>query len=161
MYPNQRQQSPPPNAPLHPGGYEQYPLSDTHFSPQPMDRNPGYAADPFDDHHQQGGMGAYHDNAPLLQHQNSDYGDSYPAQSPYGAPSPSPSPHVNIGFPSPGGGIHYGEAPRRVARRYKTGKCSSRTHGIMIGRQDCCESGVWNAGLKMQLHSEKGAIDQW
>jgi hypothetical protein len=99
-----------------------------------MDRNPGYAADPFDDHHQQGGMGGYHDNAPLLQHQNSDYGESYPAQSPYGAPSPSPSPNVNMGFPSPGGGIHYGEAPRRVARRYKTGRCLIKHSSIIIGK---------------------------
>ncbi|KAH8550919.1 chitin synthase 1 [Umbelopsis sp. PMI_123] len=133
MYPNPRQQSSPPNAPLHslPGGYDQYPLTDTHFSPQPMDRNPGYAADPFDDHHQQPGMTGFHDNQPLLQHQNSEYGDSYHSQSPYGAPSPSPSPHVRYP-PSPGGGMHYGEAPRRVARRYKTVRKVPLTSGNLV-----------------------------
>src|ERR1700730_17224652 len=120
MYPNRQQHSPPPpTAPHHspgPGGYDQYPLTDTHFSPQPMDRNPGYAADPFDDHHQQQIPGNY-DSQPLLQQQNSDYQDPYPPSSPYGAPSP----HVQMSFPpSPGGsGMHYGEAPRRVPRRYK------------------------------------------
>jgi chitin synthase len=137
MYPNQQQHSPPPpTAPHHspPGGaYDQYPLTDTHFSPQLMDRNPGYAADPFDDHHQQPIPGNY-DSQPLLQHQNSDYRDPYPSSSPYGAPSP----HVQMSFPpSPGGdGMHYGEAPRRVPRRYKTGKYLISD----VGKEECVQT---------------------
>ncbi|CAM0142439.1 unnamed protein product [Umbelopsis sp. WA50703] len=130
MYPNHPRNSPP--APQHgsaspPGGYDSYPLSDTHFSPQPMDRNPGYAADPFDDHHQ--ATTPNYDSQPLLQNQNMDFPEPYPSPSPYGPPSP----HVHMNYPpSPGDGLHYGPAPRRVPRRYKTVKKVALTGGNLV-----------------------------
>ncbi|KAJ2959394.1 hypothetical protein NQZ79_g5167 [Umbelopsis isabellina] len=131
MYPNHPRNSPP--TPQHgtaspPGGYDSYPLSDTHFSPQPMDRNPGYAADPFDDHHQ--ATTPNYDSQPLLQNQNMDFPEQpYPSPSPYGPPSP----HVQMNYPpSPGDGLHYGPAPRRVPRRYKTVKKVALTGGNLV-----------------------------
>ncbi|KAG2184796.1 hypothetical protein INT43_000709 [Umbelopsis isabellina] len=131
MYPNHPRNSPPTpqhGTPVPPGGYDSYPLSDTHFSPQPMDRNQGFAADPFDDHHQD--TTPNYDSQPLLQNQHMDFPEQpYPSPSPFGPPSP----HVQMNYPpSPGDGLHYGPAPRRVPRRYKTVKKVALTGGNLV-----------------------------
>lgn len=92
------------------GEYDQYPMQDTSFLSQPVNRggHPGYQhADPFDDN-----SGGYSESMhePLL-------------NSP--APSPSPSGYIDnnsgVHFVPPASpGPHFGEAPRRQPRRYKT-----------------------------------------
>jgi chitin synthase len=103
MYPAPR------GTPGTPGEYDQYPLQESSFSSQPINRGtPGYQhADPFDDNNT-----PYSDsmNQPLLH-----------------SPAPSPSPggyfdnNSGVKFAPPASPTpHYGEAPRRQPRRYKT-----------------------------------------
>ncbi|RUO96548.1 chitin synthase N-terminal-domain-containing protein, partial [Jimgerdemannia flammicorona] len=111
--------SQPPNN----GGFpDQYPLHDTHFSEQqPMSRAPNFAADPYPDHPEDFrayGGGDYMAE-PLLQ--------TNPVGPPVGVPpafdaygnQAQAQPGVRFQAP-PSPGPHYGEAPRRQPRRYKT-----------------------------------------
>ncbi|ORY91906.1 chitin synthase 2 [Syncephalastrum racemosum] len=113
MYPN----NPPPPPPGHhqKSEYDQYPLQDTQFAAQPVDRGDPFA-DPYSEEHQQN-MPVY-DNQPLLNNPTGSFG--YPPPGTPAAPaSPfqQPSPQMQ---PPPSPNMHYGGAPRRQPRRYKT-----------------------------------------
>lgn len=94
--------SPPPTH--HKSEYDQYPMHETNFSPRPGDRGSPFA-DPYMD--QPPMQRNNFDHQPLLQQPASPYvgGSPHPVQFMPGSPNP-----------------HYGEAPRRQPRRYKTSK---------------------------------------
>ncbi|KAI8577002.1 hypothetical protein K450DRAFT_253911 [Umbelopsis ramanniana AG] len=104
------------------GEYDQYPMQDTTFLSQPVNRggHPGYQhADPFDDHN-----AGYSEsmNEPLL-------------NSPAPSPSPSGYPDNNSGIkfaPPASPGPYFGEAPRRQPRRYKTTRRVQLTGGNLV-----------------------------
>ncbi|KAI7851910.1 chitin synthase 1 [Circinella umbellata] len=114
MYPNPG--GPPPPPPGHKSEYDQFPLQDTQFAPQPVER-----MDPFADPYPDQQRPAY-DNQPLLRDppqpfypsDNSFHQEQQPQQ-----PGSSPSPHAAFAAP-PSPNMHYGGAPRRQPRRYKT-----------------------------------------
>ncbi|KAI7865034.1 chitin synthase 1 [Spinellus fusiger] len=101
--------------------HDQYPLYDTQFAPQPVDRASPFA-DPYPEE-QQGPKG--YDHQPLLRDNGPVYPDPF-AQSNY---PPNPNYPANIPT-SPG--MHYGEAPRRQPRRYKTTRKVKLTHGNLV-----------------------------
>jgi len=104
---------PPPGSGQPTGGnsnsYDQYPLHDTQFSSQPVNRAAQYTADPYPDDFQTQDYMAQ----PLLQ----------PAHG---------SPHQGVHFNPPSPGPHFGEAPRRQPRRYKTTRHVHLTDGILV-----------------------------
>ncbi|KAI9316417.1 chitin synthase 1 [Dichotomocladium elegans] len=104
MYPNQ-----PPQPPQgFKSEYDQYPVYDSQFAPaQPVDR--ATVVDPYAAHHPGG-----YDNQPLLR----DIRQPYPADYPRFAP-PSPN-------------LHYGGAPRRQPRRYKTTRKVTLQRGHLV-----------------------------
>ena len=126
MYPNPG--GPPPPPPGHKSEYDQYPLQDTQFAPQPVER-----MDPFADPYPDQQRPAY-DNQPLLRDPPQPF---YPPdnsfhqeqpQQPGGSPSPRPA---FVAPPSPN--MHYGGAPRRQPRRYKTSKFVVRkSEGVIL-----------------------------
>nr|P87073.1 RecName: Full=Chitin synthase 1; AltName: Full=Chitin-UDP acetyl-glucosaminyl transferase 1; AltName: Full=Class-II chitin synthase 1 [Phycomyces blakesleeanus NRRL 1555(-)]BAA19857.1 chitin synthase [Phycomyces blakesleeanus] len=106
--------------------HDQYPLHDTQFVPQQMDRNSPFA-DPYPE--DQPPPSGY-DHQPLLR----DNAPSYPPD-PFGQPGGYPPqstmyPPQPMGPPSPN--MRYGEAPRRQPRRYKTTRRVKLTHGNLI-----------------------------
>lgn len=110
MYPNH----PPPPVPGHKSEYDQYPLQDTQFAPQPMDRGDPFA-DPYPAEHPQ--AQAAYDHQPLLRDNNM-YPPPPQPDPTYMAEQPSPYPQYAPASPN----MHYGGAPRRQPRRYKTSK---------------------------------------
>ncbi|KAI8150386.1 chitin synthase 1 [Fennellomyces sp. T-0311] len=107
--------SPPPT---HKNDYDQFPMQETHFSPRHERASP--FADPYPV-----------DNQPLLRHQNSGPGSPF-----MGGGSPhmgGGSPHPTFAFQQhPPQNAHYGEAPRRVPRRYKTTRKVKLTRGNLV-----------------------------
>lgn len=110
--------SPPPT-------HDQYPMRETHFSPQPTDRRSPFV-DPYEDH---APPAPTYDNQPLLR-QHATGAPMSPYAGGGGYPQGAGSPHAQF---APTGGMpgspamHYGEAPRRQPRRYKTSKCIEKT----------------------------------
>ncbi|OZJ02826.1 Chitin synthase 1 [Bifiguratus adelaidae] len=124
---------------------DQYPLQDTQFHPQAMNRSTSYNADPYGDEE-----APYNDHMdmPLLPPSGAPP-ISYQLQETYAQPQP-PSVHFGPGgqpvgtpggmgiypgpdpgsFPSPG--PHFGEAPRRQPRRYKTTKRVELVGGNLV-----------------------------
>lgn len=101
--------------------YDQYPLQDTQFTNQPP-----ITRSPFDDDRYPADNPPMHyDQQPLL-HNPPSYPPSnvyppHPGDSPY--PSyPGSSPSIPQQFNPPSPNMHYGEAPRRQPRRFKTSK---------------------------------------
>lgn len=105
--------------------HDQFPLQDTQFSHQPP-----VTRSPFDDDHYPADQHTpQYDHQPLLDSHN-----QYPPAPPSNFPSsPGGSPYPQYNTNSPTGGpptyfappspnMHYGEAPRRQPRRYKTSK---------------------------------------
>ncbi|KAI9314902.1 chitin synthase 2 [Dichotomocladium elegans] len=124
MYPNHTPPAPGPPPPGHKAEYDQYPLQDTQFAPQQVDRADPFRspptdpfADPYIDHHHQHQHQAY-DNQPLLRD-----APSYPSSDTYQRP-------VFAAPPSPN--MHYGVAPRRQPRRYKTTRKVKLTSGNLV-----------------------------
>ena len=133
MYPNH----PLPQPPGQKSEYDQYPLQDTQFAQQPVDRAEPFRpqtvdpfADPYPDQPQHG-----YDHQPLLrdtpqfpsaeppyppQQQQPGFMAPPSPQPPYGAPT---SPNMQYGGAPPSPNMHYGGAPRRQPRRYKTSTC--------------------------------------
>lgn len=117
---------------------DQFPLQDTQFSHQPP-----VSRSPFDDDHYPADQHMpQYDHQPLL---DSGMGANpqYPPVNNYPPPpSPGSSPYPQYNTNSPVGGpptyftppspnMHYGEAPRRQPRRYKTSKYSLKNkHSI-------------------------------
>jgi chitin synthase len=104
---------------------DQYPLQDTQFSNQPpVNRSP--FEDPYPDEH---GTPAHQ---PLLNSQTTVYPPSgnfqntppYPPYHNNNSSSPVVPQDNYVGFNPPSPNMHYGEAPRRQVRRYKTSKVS-------------------------------------
>lgn len=99
--------------------YDQYPLQDTQFTNQPP-----ITRSPFDDdQYPTDNTPMHYDQQPLLNH------PPYPPQNLYpshpGDVSPYPtytnsSPSIPQHFNPPSPNMHYGEAPRRQPRRFKT-----------------------------------------
>lgn len=116
MYPN----NPPPPPGHQTPEYDQYPMQDTHFAPpQHVDRGDPFA-DPYPDH--AAAPGAY-DNQPLLRGSPAPYprNDEYFSPGAGAGAPPSPQPEFPA-FTPPSPNMHYGGAPRRQPRRYKTSK---------------------------------------
>lgn len=104
--------------------HEQFPLHDTQFSYQPPVHNT-----PFGDTYQEEQPQPFYDNQPLLtsppyppvhRPPNPAVGSPYPPYQNPGPPSPGIPGNLNPLPPSPT--MHYGQAPRRQPRRYKTSK---------------------------------------
>ncbi|KAI8339622.1 chitin synthase 1 [Chlamydoabsidia padenii] len=124
--------------------YDQYPLNQ--FTAHEMDRSSPFA-DPYPQEQPGHGAGPGFDHQPLLH--NTDLGGYPPSGMPSapplggGPPSPygQPSPHANFA-PSPQGpsfpgvpdspNLHYGAAPRRQVRRYKTTRKVKLTRGNLV-----------------------------
>jgi hypothetical protein len=122
MYPPHR------DTPGSQGEFDQYPMQDSSFSSRPINRgNVGYnLADPFDD-------------------TNTPYSDSM-NQPLLNSPSPSPSGYFDNGSgvrfnPPASPGPHFGEAPRRQPRRYKTSKSFFSIGRVSGGRKKFSSSG--------------------
>ncbi|KAL1931482.1 hypothetical protein VTP01DRAFT_9625 [Rhizomucor pusillus] len=115
--------SPPPT-------HDQYPMRETHFSPQPTDRRSPFV-DPYEDH---APPAPTYDNQPLLR-QHATGAPMSPYAGGGGYPQGAGSPHAQF---APTGGMpgspamHYGEAPRRQPRRYKTTKKVKLTRGNLV-----------------------------
>ncbi|KAI9496241.1 chitin synthase 1 [Zychaea mexicana] len=96
--------------------YDQYAMQETHFSPRHGGGSP--FADPFPV-----------DNQPLLRPQHSGTGSPFMGHT----PPPMGSPRPQFGYqPGSPGNAHYGEAPRRVPRRYKTTRKVKLTRGNLV-----------------------------
>ncbi|KAI8354001.1 chitin synthase 2 [Blakeslea trispora] len=130
----------PPPPPDHKAEHDQYPLQDTQFSNQPP-----VSRSPFDDDHYPADqhMPAY-DQQPLLASGMAPA--SYPSH-PYPPGPPSPGGGMMSPYPSYGGesspatpqyfnppspNMHYGEAPKRQPRRYKTTRQVKLTKGNLV-----------------------------
>ncbi|KAI8376085.1 chitin synthase 1 [Radiomyces spectabilis] len=122
MYPSQH----PPPGPTPKSEYDQYPMHETQFVPQPIDRNSPFA-DPYPEEpaHQ---PGAY-DHQPLLRDNSA---PSYQEPYPHHQPSPVSPGAVYPQFAPPSPNIRYGEAPRRQPRRYKTTRKVKLTRGNLV-----------------------------
>ncbi|KAI9019533.1 chitin synthase 1 [Phycomyces nitens] len=107
--------------------HDQYPLHDTQFVPQQMDRNSPFA-DPYPE--DQPPPTGY-DHQPLLR----DNAPSYPPD-PFGQPGGGYPPQQTMYPPQPMGppspNMRFGDAPRRQPRRYKTTRRVKLTHGNLI-----------------------------
>ncbi|KAI9322292.1 chitin synthase 1 [Dichotomocladium elegans] len=99
--------------PVHNNGSNQYPMQETRYTPRPNDRG----GPPFPDPYNMDEPARAYDHQPLLRQQ--------PDQ-PFGG-SPRPVQFMP-GTPN----MHYGEAPRRQARRYKTVRKVKLTRGNLV-----------------------------
>ncbi|KAI8889323.1 glycosyltransferase family 2 protein [Backusella circina FSU 941] len=138
----------PPNNPEQ----DQYPLQDTQFSNQPsVNRSP--FEDPYPDEHN---VPAHQ---PLLHSQTSVYPPSgnfpntppvapYPPYHNNNSSSPIVSQDNYVGFNPPSPNMHYGEAPRRQVRRYKTTRKVKLTRGNLV--LDCPVPTNYLQGLPYQ-----------
>ncbi|KAG0749821.1 hypothetical protein G6F57_002962 [Rhizopus arrhizus] len=114
--------------------HEQFPLHDTQFSYQPPVHNT-----PFGDTYQEEQPQPFYDNQPLLtsppyppvhRPPNPAVGSPYPPYQNPGPPSPGIPGNLNPLPPSPT--MHYGQAPRRQPRRYKTTRQVKLTKGNLV-----------------------------
>ncbi|KAF7728325.1 Chitin synthase, class 1 [Apophysomyces ossiformis] len=115
MYPSNQ-----PHTAEHKSEHDQYPLHETQFVPQQMDRGSPFA-DPYPEEPQHA-PGAY-DSQPLLNN---------PSQPPYPMPNTPPSNYPQYPPAPPSPNMHYGEAPRRQPRRYKTTRKVKLTRGNLV-----------------------------
>lgn len=136
MYPN----NPPPGGKSE---YDQYPLNQ--FTAHEMDRSSPFS-DPYPQENPGQNPGVY-DHQPLLHHTDTPGGFHTPGGPPppgAGGPPPPfapPSPHANFVADSPqmapafspdSPNLHYGAAPRRQPRRFKTTRKVKLTRGNLV-----------------------------